>query len=162
MVILMIIYTVYSRIRRAEEKKEEFEIWFLLFIGSVISLSAMGLVQTYWPISKHVAEREQEVARSRSVSVSISRERSTPNGMDKAGVPSRSSANIILDLEIIDVIQEKQGFESFMDHLAKEFSIENLLGIIEFTQYKKLRCSLGMDAVSSMSSIHCHFQALCF
>lgn len=143
MVILMALYSVYSRTRRIEGKSEFFEIWFLLYIASIITVAAQGWIQTYWPISKHVAERKQELTRSRSREFSVSTTQSSlPNGGTDFGTresaQSQSSANI-LDLEIIDVIQEKQGFESFMDHLAKEFSMENLLGIIEFTQYKKLR-----------------------
>merc|ERR1719334_433719 len=38
---------------------------------------------------------------------------------------------------IIDVLRTEIGFEYFMAHLAKEFSMENLLAIIEFTQYKQ-------------------------
>merc|ERR1712087_99453 len=103
---------------------------FLLWIGSVVCLSCMALVQTIWVISKHQKEREQELLRQREPSLRTS----TLGGGESDSPNPRAS---ILDLEIIDVIRETTGFESFMDHLAKEFSMENLLGIIEFTQYKQ-------------------------
>eukprot|EP01083_Nonionella_stella_P084849 234950_1 len=42
-----------------------------------------------------------------------------------------------LELDIIDVISETIGFEAFMNHLNKEFSMENLLALIEFNQFKQ-------------------------
>eukprot|EP01084_Bolivina_argentea_P114781 204284_1 len=42
-----------------------------------------------------------------------------------------------VDLDIIDVISTTMGFEAFMNHLNKEFSMENLLALIEFNQFKQ-------------------------
>merc|ERR1712228_738170 len=48
-----------------------------------------------------------------------------------------SSDAMFVFVTITDVIREDMGFNAFMDHLAKEFSMENLLAIVEMTQYKK-------------------------
>ena len=47
--------------------------------------------------------------------------------------PSMSSEN----MELHDVLMKDDLFDLFMQHLIREFSMENLLAIIEFTQFKK-------------------------
>merc|ERR1719295_2369200 len=41
---------------------------------------------------------------------------------------------------VADVIAERLGFDAFMGHLRQEFSMENLLAVVEMTQYK-VRCT---------------------
>ena len=47
--------------------------------------------------------------------------------------PSFSSTE---NLDLHDVLRRDDLFDSFMQHLIREFSMENLLAIIEFTQFK--------------------------
>ena len=49
-------------------------------------------------------------------------------------------------LKLIEILQHPYGYELLMQHLSNEFSIENLLSLTEFIQYKNMiAAELGID-----------------
>eukprot|EP01083_Nonionella_stella_P194885 718412_1 len=48
----------------------------------------------------------------------------------------RTTEQAHIYMSFIDILQHQYGYELFMDHLSSEFSIENLLSLTEFMQYK--------------------------
>lgn len=44
--------------------------------------------------------------------------------------------NININIKLGDVLSHKKGFESFIQHLSSEFSIENLLCLVELSQFQ--------------------------
>ena len=106
-------------------------------------LMIVGLIQTWWVLFKLYNAQKAERVRVQENSATESdflRDRKAPRQIPK-GHDQQSSFTFddekeVLELDIIDIIKEPIGFEAFMSHLAKEFSMENLLGIVEMSQYK--------------------------
>ena len=53
----------------------------------------------------------------------------------KIAVPKPASFNY--DMNVKEILKDDKLFDGFMQHLIKEFCMENLLGLIEFVQFKK-------------------------
>ena len=124
------------------EQEAEYQEWFIIQCFAIVLIFLLGLVQTWWVLWKLKTALQAEKVRDRENSYTdSSKERKIPKAPPRTHT-QQASFNLdeekeILELDIIDIINEPIGFEAFMSHLAKEFSMENLLGVVEMTQYKQ-------------------------
>lgn len=116
--------------------------WLIIQCFAITMIFILGFIQTWWVLWKLQIALNAERVRDRENSYTeSSKERKIPKAPPRTHT-QQASFNLdeekeILELDIIDIINEPIGFESFMSHLAKEFSMENLLGVVEMTQYKQ-------------------------
>ena len=92
----------------------------LIKISAIISVFVGPFVSTFWVI-KHVKYDP-------FISLSIS----SIGKMPELQVAQHSGS-----LEVIDILQNEGLFSQFMQHLQREFSMENLLALVEFIQYRQ-------------------------
>eukprot|EP01084_Bolivina_argentea_P286458 491391_1 len=95
----------------------------LIYVSASICLFISIMIQTYWVI--HSINKDNKLLLTRVTS----RENS---------ISSKSDATFSVSRLMEQQLKLEQTFEDFMNHLSKEWSMELLLAMIEFTQMQNL------------------------
>ena len=120
---LILYYLIYNVLTGTEG--ESWGFWFSLQIVSTLLPFITSMVVTYW-----VLKIENRMRFLNNV-------KSNPNVLEIGSQNSNitDTHHVVTSLE--DVLADDRGFEGFMQHLATEWSMENLLSVIEMTQYQQ-------------------------
>ena len=95
--------------------------WMLIEFVGVISAFICPFISTFWVLKQ---------VRSKSIIV--------PDSSFQVDPDTPATPDLTQDLELEDVLGREDSFSAFMQHLIREFSMENLLALIEFVQFKNL------------------------
>lgn len=116
----------------------------IIIIFHVIAFSNMLMlyVIVYYPLKKskqfnRILDNEPSISR-RELSVTATAT-SVHNGRSEIGYRERKHEEReerLRRIKIDDVLRNRYGYNAFIQHLSKEFSMENLLSMTEFLQFK--------------------------
>jgi len=121
-------YFIANRVANSRNETLDYVPWLIHHCLGIVMSASLVLVQTWWVLYKLKRKNERERQRHRT--------QLNANPLPSTSGMDTIKAAAVVDINLSDVIREPIGFESFMNHLGKEFSTENLLAIIEFAQYK--------------------------
>eukprot|EP01084_Bolivina_argentea_P095142 171058_1 len=134
---------------------ETFISWFITHCFTTIFIAIFNTFSLIWPIYKYTKMRykskhniDESVVSSYAMSgvndinnndignsFTLSLQNLPPitDEMER----ERSNDPMYIQVKITDIIKEEIGFNAFIKHLMKEFSIENILAVVEMTQFKQ-------------------------
>eukprot|EP01083_Nonionella_stella_P093216 261104_1 len=107
---------------------ETFLIWFLSFSIPFLLLSGIIFIQSYWVLSQMQTSKILHSAHAYQTQLNLHLE---PPGSDL------ESSLVMETMSLYQILADKMGCYEFIAHLLKEFSFENILSVIEMTQYKQ-------------------------
>ena len=113
---------------------ESWGLWFTVQIVSTLLPFGTSIVSTYWVLK---LENEMNLNKLNNY-YEIGEKTTSNNRFGSENSRSRSqSGNNRSRIGLEDILSDDRGFEGFMSHLAREFSMENLLSLVEMTQYQR-------------------------
>jgi len=106
----------------------------VMFHAIALTNLAMIYITTYYPLTKARVFTQHDTEKSVSkTELSVSSKKNKVKSKTKR----EDDAGVIRRIKLDSVLRNKYGYDAFIQHLSKEFSMENLLALTEFLQFKR-------------------------
>ena len=116
---------------------ERFWLWFLSYSVPFLLLTGVIFLKSCWVLAQmkrsRVLSRAGSIYQSQSV---IADDNDVASAVINASSMLSVSKSDYEAMSLYDLLKDKMGCHEFIKHLLKEFSCENILSVIEMTQYK--------------------------